>query len=192
MKSERWRRRNYLVRRTTQLRFIAMLLLQMSVILAALGILVYSHVTRIREIAAGVPIVDVASRAALEGELIDSVHVFFDRSLVLVGVALVLLLGFGLLASHKLAGPVIKLQRHLGDIAGGDFSKRITFRRSDYLDELAENVNRMTEAVESRRLLVRELVAELGQGASRLEPGSRDERVLDELDQVCVALREAA
>ena len=63
------------------------------------------------------------------------------------------ILGFGLpllfcilffsaiIISHRLAGPLYRLEKDLEKIAHGEYSLRIKFRKQDHLDELAHKMN---------------------------------------------------
>lgn len=185
----RWRRRTFLVNRRMQFRFIFLLLLQMSIILTALGLLVHSHVARVGEIALDVPMVDAPAHLALENELIDNVHGFYVRSLGLLGATVLLLVLFGLLASHKLAGPVLKLERYLNAVADGDYSQRIAFRRNDHLDELAQSVNRTAASFEDRRDRTRILAQQLALASGELGERGGHGRAVAEMDEILAELR---
>lgn len=187
----KWRRRNFLVHPKVQVRFIALLLLQMSIILAALGILVNSHVTRVADIALAAPGIDPGAWLRMQGEILDNMHGFYMRSLFLIAATTVLMVAFGVLASHKLAGPVIKLRRFLSTLTEGDFSQRIAFRRKDHLDGFAESLNRMTAAFQARRDRMRTIARDLAGRCERLQDAGDRERLLDEMQHLAGALKEA-
>jgi len=186
------RRRKYLVNRQFQYRYMALLMLQMSAILASLGLLVFSHVQRTTEIAMNLPFVEGISNAALLSDLSDNLHGFHLRSLMLLALISVILVVFGLMGSHRLAGPMIKLENFLNLLAAGDFSQRITFRRHDFLDEFADRINQTVESISVRRVRANELrqqIAETwsaGLGDVRERPVAIAEmrRLLGELRQV--------
>jgi hypothetical protein len=43
--------------------------------------------------------------------------------------------------SHKIAGPIYKLKKHLGEIRTNGISGHLFFRKGDYFTEVAEEVN---------------------------------------------------
>jgi len=51
------------------------------------------------------------------------------------------------LLSHKVAGPVYRMEQYLGEVAKGDFSSLLKLRRGDELKNLAEAINRMTKGL---------------------------------------------
>ncbi|MBI2608179.1 MAG: methyl-accepting chemotaxis protein [Deltaproteobacteria bacterium] len=66
--------------------------------------------------------------------------------LILGGIPLVaVLLGWAIIISHRLAGPIYRLEQDLEKIAEGNHSVRVKFRKNDRLDPLAEKINRVLE-----------------------------------------------
>ncbi len=54
------------------------------------------------------------------------------------------------LLSHRIAGPIYKLQKHLQELSEGTTDDDVRFREKDYFPELAESFNRYTEVLRSR------------------------------------------
>lgn len=187
----RWRRRNLLVHRPIQLRFIGLLFLQMGIILAALGLLVHSHVQSGLELAAGIPLGDPVGQDSMNAELVTNLHGFHVRGLTLIAATGAMLLLFGLFASHKLAGPVVKLEGYLTSLAAGDYSRRIAFRRKDHLDDFAAGLNRMAESMERREQRVTALAAELARKCQEIDGAPDRSRLLSEMGVLVAVLKEA-
>ncbi|MBU0759503.1 MAG: methyl-accepting chemotaxis protein [Candidatus Omnitrophica bacterium] len=55
-----------------------------------------------------------------------------------------------LILSHRLAGPVYRLEKDLEDIAKGNFSIRIKFRKKDELKSIADGINRILDEMEKK------------------------------------------
>ena len=68
---------------------------------------------------------------------------------VIVGLAMgiVSILTF-LFFSHRIAGPLVNLRASLEGIAAGDLTVRVRLRKKDELKEVAEALNRFTEAMD--------------------------------------------
>ncbi|MFH1854579.1 MAG: HAMP domain-containing protein [Candidatus Omnitrophota bacterium] len=60
-----------------------------------------------------------------------------------------------LILSHRLAGPIYRLEKDLEDIAKGNFSIRIKFRKKDELKSIAEGINRILDEMEKRLSITR-------------------------------------
>lgn len=70
--------------------------------------------------------------------------------LVVVIVALLLFSWRILVLSHRLAGPMYRLEKDLEDIAKGNFSIRIKFRKKDELKSIADGINRILDEMEKK------------------------------------------
>ncbi len=60
------------------------------------------------------------------------------------------LLFWGLLISHRIAGPMYRLEQDLDKIAKGDLSLRIRLRRKDELGSIAEGINKVLDKIEAK------------------------------------------
>ena len=72
--------------------------------------------------------------------------------IVLIGLPILFVLIFilGLFLSHRIAGPVFRLEKELDEIAKGRFDKRITFRKKDELRGVEEKINKLLDKVQER------------------------------------------
>lgn len=72
--------------------------------------------------------------------------------IIILGLPLVsgLLLFWGLVISHRIAGPVYRLEQELAKISRGDFSVRIKFRTKDELASIAEGINKVLDKVQGK------------------------------------------
>lgn len=58
--------------------------------------------------------------------------------------SMVLLSGFSIFITHKIAGPVYRIKKSLQEIIAGNLNEKIVLRKNDELMDLAENVNFLT------------------------------------------------
>ena len=65
--------------------------------------------------------------------------------------AIPLIFMLGIRQSHRIVGPMKRITLALEAIGRGDFSQRITLRQGDALEELAEAINKMAEALRQHR-----------------------------------------
>lgn len=66
------------------------------------------------------------------------------------GVVFVLMMGLGILYSHRIAGPLYHLDRKMRRIAGGEEPSPVQFRQRDQFVELAESFNAMVVKLRER------------------------------------------
>jgi len=94
----------------------------------------------------------VTSYLAMFNELTEEArqHLVLVLSIetTLVVLAVILLAVF---STHRLAGPMIAIQRALEDVKDGDLNRVLHFRRTDpHLDEISTAFNEMTAALRER------------------------------------------
>ncbi|MBU1888107.1 MAG: hypothetical protein KKB46_02810 [Candidatus Omnitrophica bacterium] len=79
-------------------------------------------------------------------------YCFRGNAYVLVAAIIALLLFSWrmLVLSHRLAGPIYRLEKDLEDIAKGNFSIRIKFRKKDELKSIADGINRILDEMEKK------------------------------------------
>ena len=85
-------------------------------------------------------------------------HVSLITALIAVAVTLLielllaipLVFYLGIRQSHRIVGPMNRIKRALEAIGQGDFSKRIILRQGDALEELAKAINQMAESLQKR------------------------------------------
>ena len=65
-------------------------------------------------------------------------------------VAFVLMVGLGVLYSHRIVGPLHRLNSHMKEIALGGEPAPVNFRRGDQFQELAESFNAMIARLKKR------------------------------------------
>ncbi|HRP69378.1 MAG TPA: HAMP domain-containing protein [Turneriella sp.] len=73
--------------------------------------------------------------------------------LTLAALALVMVLSLTILFvlfSHKIAGPILRIERTFEEVLGGDLTHRITLRHGDELKETADHLNTMLDGLEAR------------------------------------------
>lgn len=87
--------------------------------------------------------------------LIDS-ELASQGSGTLVWLAILILIFFvgnvmiSVLATHRLVGPTIAFRRHLESLIAGDYSARTELRSNDAFREVADDLNRLSAALEER------------------------------------------
>lgn len=52
--------------------------------------------------------------------------------------------------SHRLAGPVYHLEKHLEEIIKGNYNKKLFFRRNDEFKQLADTINKLQDTLRDK------------------------------------------
>jgi two-component system sensor histidine kinase BaeS len=91
-----------------------------------------------------------------EEYFISSSNRFLGASLALLGL---LALVISVVASRRLAKPILELSDAAGDIADGNLARRVTIAGQDEIGKLAGNFNRMADSLEAQEKLRKRLVS---------------------------------
>ncbi len=52
--------------------------------------------------------------------------------------------------THKIYGPLVSIERFVGEIAAGNYDRRVTIRKGDELEKLVGSLNLMAESIDNR------------------------------------------
>ncbi len=172
MQQRTWRRRNYFVRKEFQGRFVLRFFLTIligAIVFTAIFSLFSSHTITVTY-EGSVLRIDRTPKA-LFVEILRAYGVY----IFLLGLGISI---FSLLLSHRIAGPLYRLEKSVEEIAKGNLAFKITLRRKDELKELAALMNSMIRELSGRVRDMKEK-ADLVEGAIHsLSESSEDEKVV--------------
>lgn len=139
--SQSYRRQRWLVNRPLQLRFVKAMVLVLCVTAAAAVAAVYLAVW-----------VTLSSFELSHDPLIVSLFNTVCWMIVLELLLVTpLVVWFGVRLTHKVAGPLVRIDAALHRLARGDFNVHLTLRRGDSLVELADAINALAATMRSHR-----------------------------------------
>jgi len=144
--------RNYLIDRKVQLRITLVMLALSTLLTAVLGFFWYSEIRKASSVIRinAISTIGVEAASQLGDELAKADH---KRLLLLVGFAVViglLIAAYGIVMTHRLAGPLFKISRHMNDIEANRLYKLWGLRKGDQLQEFFGAFERMHGALRSR------------------------------------------
>lgn len=135
-----YKRKQYLVDRAYQLRFVTrifMVVLMVATVSSLLSTgLLYFNMYR----------TDLESRVPLISSFIAVAITLLIELLLAIPIVFVL----GIRQSHRIVGPMNRIKRILEAVGNGDFSQRITLRQGDALEDMAKAINQMSESLQQR------------------------------------------
>lgn len=106
-----------------------------------------------------------------------------------------------ILFSHRIAGPLFRFEKILGELYNGDLTLRFTLRDKDQFKELAERINGLSETMDQKIGHIKTQAAEISRLNTELHmlaashPAHRDENellLLEEITQRLLELQDAA
>ncbi len=130
------RRRNYLINKDFQLRYVGKIIFGIMIMAFVVAMTVY-YTTWARIMDAFYELADVARQYA---------PLFISTNFSLIILLVVFMAVAAVLAvfiSHKIAGPMFRFERSLEAIAKGDLHFQVNLRKSDEFKYLAEKINDM-------------------------------------------------
>ncbi|MFZ3064697.1 MAG: HAMP domain-containing protein [Nitrospirota bacterium] len=133
----KYRRRNYFIKKGFQARFILRFILVIFLgIIVSSGIVYYLTSKKIEEAYYRSHI-----KIASTGEIVYPI--LFTANTITVGIIIVITIIITLLISHKIAGPLYRIEKSIHEIGEGNLSFKIYLRAKDELITLAEIFNNM-------------------------------------------------
>jgi len=140
-KPAKFKRTQYLVQKEFQLKYVGMILALIFLTAALCSYVVYytSMISLGEKLASVYP----------QGRLVSIVRAVNFRILLSVIFIAPLVALVGLFASHKIAGPIYRMELFLKAMGEGNFASRITLRTGDQLTTLADGMNNLADSMRS-------------------------------------------
>lgn len=157
----RWRRRNYFIKKEFQARFILRFILIILLGIAASSGIVYYLTSKRMEEAYYRSHIKIAST----GEIVYPI--LFTANIITIGIVIVITIIITLLISHKIAGPLYRIEKSIREISNGNLSFQIYLRAKDELITLAEIFNNMIIKLRGRI----EEIQHFGEGMDAIAKG---------------------
>jgi len=133
------RRRTYLISKKFQLKYTAIIVVFMFLISWLAGYTVYYTVF----ILLGEKLANVYPQGRLIAIFKTVNFTLLTRMALLLPFVIIL----SILLSHKIAGPVFRMERYLSEVARGNLSSVLKLRKRDELQNLAGAINKMTHSL---------------------------------------------
>jgi methyl-accepting chemotaxis protein len=147
---KRIRRRIYLVKPGFQLKYTGLILLFMLAVAGLSGYTVYYTGWLLM----GEKLANVYPQGRLVA-IMRAINFTLIFRLALISPFVFLI---SILVSHKIAGPLFRIQKYIKSVSVGDLSARLTLRKGDELHDLAACINEMTNDLKNRVKKLKSLV----------------------------------
>ncbi len=134
-----YKRKQYLVDRPYQLRFVTRMFMAVLVVAAV------SSMIATALLSASMYQPDLPQQTVVYCFIAIALTLLVE---LLISIPVIWVLGIR--QSHRVVGPVARMKKMLEAIGNGDFSQRITLREGDALEDLAKSVNAMADTLQKR------------------------------------------
>lgn len=158
---QRYKRRNFFVKKKFQVRYISLILLVMFIAVLLTGYTVYATTWILfgEKLAAVYPqglLLEIVNKV----NAVLALRIFFLTPLVIL-IALIL--------SHRIAGPIYSIQKFLRKVTDGIYDERLRLRKKDELHDVAESLNLLVTKLFFERETRREEIEVLKREARELK-----------------------
>lgn len=132
-----FRRTRFLISTRFQVRYVGLILLMIFFTAAVCSYTVYYN--------GMIGLVEKLSNVYPQGRLIATINMVNYRILMNMLLLTPLVALVGLYLSHKIAGPIYRMERHLSEMASGNFSSHLVLRQGDELVSMADKLNHLSD-----------------------------------------------
>jgi methyl-accepting chemotaxis protein len=141
MDKPKFKRKHYFIAPKFQLKYVGIILLLMFLTASLCSYVVYyTTLTSIGE-----KLANVYPQGRLVA-LINSVNFRILISMLLISPLVAVI---GIFLSHKIAGPIYRMEKYLQAVSLGDFSSKLILRQGDELITLAESINSLVGSLKT-------------------------------------------
>jgi HAMP domain-containing protein len=142
----KYKRTKFIVKKGFQLRYIGLILAVMLFSSLIAGYTIYYN----SWVFLGSKLANVYPQGML-AQIFKAVNFKLTINLTLIAIICV---GIGIIASHRIAGPIDRMVKFLNSVKSGDYSKRLKLREKDELVDLANAINELVDKLEGEKKAV--------------------------------------
>jgi methyl-accepting chemotaxis protein len=134
-----FRRTRFFISTRFQVRYVGLILLMIFFTAAVCSYTVYYT--------GMIGLVEKLSNVYPQGRLIAMINMVNYRILMNVVFLTPLVALVGIYLSHKIAGPIYRIEKHLGELASGNFSSHLVLRQGDELVGMVNKINNLSDTL---------------------------------------------
>lgn len=155
----RFKRTKYLISTKLQLRYVGIILILMFVTALICSYFVYYTVM--------VMMGEKLANVYPQGRLMAIINTVNFRMFVTFLLIAPIVAAIGIFLSHKIAGPIYRIEGFLGSMSAGNLAQRITLRKGDELISIADKINVLADSLRgtigSQKASMEKIISELGE-----------------------------
>lgn len=171
----KFKRTKYLIATKLQLRYVGIILVLMFVTALICSYFVYYTVM--------VMMGEKLANVYPQGRLTAIINIVNFRMLLTFLLITPVVAAIGVFLSHKIAGPIYRIERFLGDMSVGSLSQRISLRKGDELVSIADKINVLVDSLKgtigNQKASMIKIIAELGELKKLADTKPSDLSLLD-------------
>lgn len=137
----KFKRKQIFISAKFQLRYVGIILLLMFITALVCSYVVYYN--------GMILLAEKLANVYPQGRLMAIINTVNLRILLSIVILMPFVGYLGIFLSHKIAGPIYRIERFLGDMAKGNFSTRLTLRKGDELISIADQINVLIDSLKN-------------------------------------------
>lgn len=140
---KKYKRSHYIVEKSIQYRYVELILVHILAFFLITVVIIYFSGWRelVRKLS------NVYPQAMLTGILSKIYIRFWIGFFILLPIAVI----SATLASHKIAGPLVRIKRSLNQMIGGDYNLKVKLRKGDHLQDVADLLNKLAGNLKNKK-----------------------------------------
>lgn len=149
MKDKKFKRKSFLIKKSFQLRYVGLSVFVLLMTIGLLGVNLYYQMSKL--------VMDNPDITGISN-LIDNINIVILAWIICI---IILVVFAGIFISHRIAGPMIRMEEGMKKIAKGDITDIISLRKSDELKELVDTYNHMVSSLKDLITNQKEMIQSL-------------------------------
>lgn len=125
-----------------------------------------------------------ADRLGASPELGDDYYNYAIMNMAFVIVLVIGMAFYAIVHSHRIAGPIMRLRRCLDQLRNRDYGFDLKFRTGDYLHDVAEQINGLTQDLRERDRRVADVALRLERLAREAGAGAADDGAKERAEEI--------
>ena len=139
---KKYKRSQYIVEKDIQYRYVELILMYILMFFLVTVVIIYFSGWR--------QIVQKLSNVYPQAMLAGILNIVYLR--LWIGFIILLPIAFvsAVLASHKIAGPLVRIKRSLNQLIEGNYNITVKLRKGDHLQDVADQLNKLAETLRKK------------------------------------------
>lgn len=140
---KKYKRSQYIVEKNIQYRYVELILINLLIFFIITVAVIYFSGWR--------ELIQKLSNVYPQAMMVGILNKIYLR--LWIGFLLLLPIAFisAILASHKIAGPLVRIKRSLNQMISGDYNLTVKLRKGDHLQDVAELLNKLVASIKNKK-----------------------------------------
>jgi len=140
---KKYKRSHYIVEKRMQYRYVELMLVHILIFFLITVTIIYFSGWR--------QMVQKLSNVYPQAMLVNILNAIYIK--LWIGFIILLPVAFisAILASHKIAGPLVRIRRALDQLIGNDYNLFVKLRKGDDLQDIADQINKLAESLRKKK-----------------------------------------